>query len=234
MKVLSFTGGSTQGVGLSAIGCGIMQKGYEPDIIIGESVSSIFAIPLAMKKMWLIKKAMLKFRLKDIFGKYKPLNKANTFPSIRGLWRLITGKDSLGKQDKLISYIKRYLTEKLFNEWKEGVYGDKYPEVLVATTNLNTMRLEYFHLSDYSYENALNIILASCNIPVLINGIKINGCYHYDGGLIKANAGIEFLKHNQRIIKEYRSVWARSKTPKVDVRWKPKGFKIISVALVEA
>lgn len=215
-KILSFTGGSTKGVGLSAIGIGVMEH-YEPNLIIGESVSAIFAIPLVMKEYSLIKDVMFKFSEKDIFGKYKPLNKTHTFPSIRGLFRLIIGKNSLGTQDMLVNYIKNYLTKELFEEWKLNSKVD----VLVATTNYNSGLLEYFNLKDYNYKQSLNIILASCNIPILINPIKINNQTHFDGGVIKANPGIDFLRLNSDKISHYYSVWNRVN----DINFKEKIFK---------
>jgi len=213
MKVLSFTGGSTRGVGLSAIGLGIMET-YEPDVIIGESVSAIFAIPLAMKKKQMIKTAMLNFTQKDVFGKFAPLNKKHSAPSFRGFFRAISGKESLGKQDALVDYIKKFLTKELFDEYVNGNYAD----VLVACVNYNTGLLEYFDLNQYEYEKALQIILASCNIPVLINGVKIGGCYYYDGGVISAQSGKQYLKDNAESITEFRSLWARAAADKFKVK----------------
>lgn len=223
-KVLSFTGGSVQGVGLSAIGCGIMET-YEPDIIIGTSVSAIFAIPLAMRKTDIIKEAMLNFNTKSIFGKYAPLNKKNTFPSLRGVFRIITGKDSLGKQDALIDFIKQYLDKDLFLKYQNG----KYADVLVATTNYTYGTIDYWNLKEIScYETVLKIILASCNIPVLINGIKLGNNYHYDGGVISAQSGKHFLLANKYVIKEWRSVWARPKQIEIRKDFTPKN--VLNVA----
>ena len=207
-KVLSFTGGSVQGVGLSAIGVGIMET-YKPDVIIGESVSAIFAVPLALNKHRVIKDAMMSFTKKDIFGKFPPLGNKDKGPSVRGLFRMLTGKESLGKQDALVKYIKKYLTEDMFNDWVDEQKRGLAARVLVATTNFNTGLLEYFSLSDYHYKGALNIILASCNIPVLINSVNFRGDYHYDGGLIRAQSGTEFLKAYSNDIMEWRSVWNR-------------------------
>jgi hypothetical protein len=203
-KVLSFTGGSTQGVGLSAIGIGILEK-YNPNIIIVESVSAIFAIPLILKRNNILKSAMMEFTKDDIFGKYKPLNKKDSFVSFRAFFRVLFGKESLGKQDALVVYIKKYLTEKMYLEWKNNSNCD----ILVATANYTTGLLEYFNLRDYCYDEALNIILASCNIPVIINGISIDNDYHYDGGILKANPGIEYLKNECKNISHYYSVWNR-------------------------
>lgn len=224
MKVLSFTGGSVQGVGLAAIGSGIMET-YKPDVIIGTSVSAVFAIPLAMRKTELIKNAMLGFNQKDIFGKYAPLNEKNTFPSFRGFLRVIALKDSLGKQDNLIDFVKGFLTKEMFAEWQNGDYAN----VLVATTNYSTGEINYFDLRSYKYENALDVILASCNIPVLINGIKLGNSYHYDGGVISAQSGKDFLKDHQFSIREWRSVWARPKFLRPEIY---KVFKPTNVAQV--
>jgi predicted acylesterase/phospholipase RssA len=228
-KVLSFTGGSTQGVGLSAIGVGILEH-YEPTTIIGESVSAIFAIPLAMKQIDAIKEAMLSFTKDDIFGKYKPLNKKDSFPSLRAIFRILSGKNSLGKQNALRKYIKNYLTEDLFNEWKNNCSIN----VIVATTNYNTGQLQLFDLRKFNYLYSLDIILASCNIAVLINPISIMGEMHYDGGMIRANPGVEFIKDNGASIESYYSVWNRpnSETSKGEL-YKPN-FKSKNIFNVSA
>lgn len=209
MKVLSITGGSTQGVGLSAICVGMIEKGYKPDVIIGESVSAIFAIPLAMGDFFLIKNAMMSFTKNDIFGAFPPLGKKDKGPSVRGVFRLLSGKQSLGTQDALVDYIRLFLTEEVFYNWKVLSKSGKCAKVLVATANFNTGLLEYRGLALYSYEEALDIILASCNIPVLIDSVELDGGYHYDGGIIKAQSGTEFLKDSFWNINEWRSVWNR-------------------------
>lgn len=231
-KILSFTGGSVQGVGLSAIGVGIMET-YNPDVIIGTSVSAIFAIPLAMRRTATIKEAMLSFDLKSIFGKYPPLNKKNTLPSFRGVLRALSGKDSLGKQDALIDFIKVYLTEIDFLKWQRNVIIQESPNVLIACTNFNTGKIEYFDLSYFRYEEALKIILASCNIPVLINGIEIGSNYFYDGGVISAQSGTEFLKTNFKYITEYKSVWNRAAEPKIQTEFIPKNIISVTKRSVE-
>lgn len=232
MKVLSFTGGSVQGVGLAGIGCGIMET-YEPDVIIGTSVSAIFAIPLAMRKTELIKKAMLSFDRKAIFGKYPPLNKKNSFLSLSGFFRMITGKDSLGKQDALIDFIKLYLTKDLFEAWKNLKEKSLVPYVIIATTNYTYGTIDYWNLSEYNYEAALQIILASCNIPVLINGIKLGNNYHFDGGVISAQSGKHYLQNYRWNITEWRSVWARPKHIVLQKEFTPKNVLNVTARSLE-
>ena len=208
-KILAFSGGSTKGVGIAAIGVSVMER-YNPDVIIGMSVSAIFAIPLAMKKNTLIKRAMLSFELKDIFGKNPPLNKKNNFISWIAFFRIIRGKTSLGKQDELIKYIGQYLTEDLFNEYKVG----SYPIVYVATCNYSSGLVELHNLKKESYTNALRIIQASCNLPILINGINLNNYIHFDAGIVRANASIDFIKNN--IVSECISIYATAEEiPKI-------------------
>ena len=102
--------------------------------------------------------------------------------------------------------------------------------MLVATVNFSSGTLEYHDLSQYSYEKALESILASCNIPILANGISIKGHYHYDGGVLSSQAGLEYLKSNRKKIKEFTSVWARGPKVQVEKEWSPKGLsKMLSV-----
>ncbi len=235
LKILSFTGGSVQGVGLSAIGISILKSGYVPDVIIGESVSAIFAIPLAMRKFDVIKEAMFNFNQKTIFGKFPPLNKKGKFLSLKGVFRFLSGKNSLGKQDALVPFIKQYLTKEMFIEYYNGDFAD----VIIATANYNTSSLQYWNLKEIDdYNVVIKLILASCNIAVLINPIEINGDYHYDGGMISAQSGTRYLKENKKNISEWRSVWNRPELLQFMIetqnhKWKPKNILEVGKRTVE-
>ncbi len=100
MKTLSISGGSTKIAALGGSAITLLKDySYKPEIICGISSGGLLALPLAMGLYNELEELITNFKLDDIFGKYKPVNNKGKL-TIRSLFRLLTGKPSLGKQDE--------------------------------------------------------------------------------------------------------------------------------------
>ena len=81
--------------------------------------------------------------------------------TLRGIWRALIGCNSLGLQDTT-HYIKQFITAKMFNIYKAGMF----PAIYVSVTNYYTGHLEYINLKHLSYTDAVQWIEASARMPV--------------------------------------------------------------------
>lgn len=198
-KILSITGGSTKGAGLYGIALGIMET-WKPDLIVGMSVSSIFAIPLAMNID--VSNNLIYSSNKEIFGRFKPVGKKGNI-SFRGLFRVLLGK-SMGKQDELKETIRSIITPNIFYEYKNKCEKNEVPKIDIVYVNYNKATIETSRLHKLEYEEMLNNIMASSNMPLYTNSVIVNNDICYDGGIMVANYAYNYIDSE-----EIRCIWAR-------------------------
>ncbi|WP_195428549.1 patatin-like phospholipase family protein [Clostridium sp. D46t1_190503_E9] len=73
------------------------------------------------------------------------------------------------------NFIREYVNIDTINVHNRDIYACAY--------NIDKERAEYFKLNDYSNEEILNIVLASCAIPIIFSPIKIKDDRYADGGI---------------------------------------------------
>lgn len=73
------------------------------------------------------------------------------------------------------NFIKEYVNIETINTHNRDIYACAY--------NIDKERPEYFKLNDYNNEEILNIVLASCAIPIVFSPIRIEGNRYADGGI---------------------------------------------------
>lgn len=206
LKVESYSGGATKIPFLAGAGIGIREKNphYSPDIIVGISSGAATALMLALGKEEELRDIVLHLQLSTFFS-HSPVNKEGKLTISSPIRGLLTG--SLGRMDNLKKLIEETISEKEFNMYK---YDEFKPSVLIGITTLN--RSNDFRLVDLksvSYDDMINIIVASASIPIYTNPIKIQNELFYDGGLMYHNAGRLLLENLGNKITSYISVYSR-------------------------
>lgn len=176
MKVLNLSGGGTKFIGIVTA---VQTLGEEYDAITGVSAGAIAALPIALGMYDEAIKLGLTIKLKD-FMSIAPVKNGKI--TILGKIRALIGK-SFGKQkvDKLISKV---ITEELFNKYKTG----NYPTIYVLAINFSTGTPKVWNIKELEYTEALNVIAASSAIPLMTQGIVIDGYTYYDGGVLDITA----------------------------------------------
>src|SRR5687768_7230011 len=117
MKHLGISGGGTKIAGLFGVAETLMiEKNFKPDVISGISAGAILSLPLALGKFDEVKKMVLSFTLKDFFS--DPPVKENGKFTMGALWRVVTGKPYLGKQENLEKKLKAMISKEEFESYQ--------------------------------------------------------------------------------------------------------------------
>ena len=85
------------------------------------------------------------------------------------------GDIGLLSQSGIKQFIEEYINLNIIKKCSRTIYACAY--------NIGLERPEYFKLNDYSNDEAIDIILASCAIPFIFKPIQINGYKYADGGI---------------------------------------------------
>lgn len=87
------------------------------------------------------------------------------------------GENDIGliSQKGIKDFIEEYVQMETIRESGRDLYACAY--------NIDKQRAEYFHLNEYTDEEMLEVILASCAIPFLFLPRIIDGCRYADGGI---------------------------------------------------
>lgn len=182
MKLLSLSGGATKFVGILSCGQGAIDSGFKPTHIAGVSAGAIAALPLALGIYETAKEKGLNLSLKDMFTKLPVNNKGNF--SLGSICRLVLGKTSLGVQD-ITPMLKKFIPEYLFAKYK----NEDYPICLFTAVDYTSGSRTIFNAKECSYNECIQAIRASSNIPILAQPIEINGTKYFDGGVRDHNPG---------------------------------------------
>lgn len=204
MKIYNLSGGATKIGGLFAKSERIIKEyGYKPDIISGVSSGALLALPIALGKWDELKQLVLNVRLKDIFDN-PPVSKKGKI-TLRGLWRLIIGKPSLGTQNSLRATLSKIITESDFDKYING----HYPKVFIGVTNFNSGKFEMVSIYDATYEQYLDYAIASASIPFAVEGVEIGGEVYFDGGVLHHTCATELIRRFKSKITHSITVFSR-------------------------
>ncbi|MEK6878276.1 MAG: patatin-like phospholipase family protein [Nanoarchaeota archaeon] len=154
-----------------------MDKEY--DILIGCSTGSLIS-PLASLRKWdKLIEAYSNVSQENVFN-VNPFDKNGKLKKLQSAWRIIKGEKTIGETCNLRKLIKRYFTEQIYNLIK-----NKHKEVIVTVCNLSDKekRTEYKSINDYSYEEFVDYIWASANIPFISSLVYTKEGIFVDGGV---------------------------------------------------
>jgi predicted acylesterase/phospholipase RssA len=207
MKVYNLSGGATKIGALFAKSERIIKEfGYKTDIITGVSSGALLSLPIALGKWEELKNLVLNITPEDIFDN-KPVNKKGQI-TLKGIWRLLLGKPSLGTQNNLYKKLTQLITEEDFFIYKKG----NYPKIYVGVVNFNTGGFELIDISKCDYNQYLEYTIASASIPFAVEGVEINGDVYFDGGVLHHTCTNELIRKYKDKITHCITVFSRPKT----------------------
>lgn len=178
INILSNSGASTNLEAIAGTSINILERGFKPDIIDGNSSGALIAPLLAMQRLKDLRHFALNYTPKSAFS-ISPVNSKGK-PTIRGIYRVFTGRPSFGEMDNLYCTLMDAFTKE---HWKEYKINNQMPPIYVATVGYKSGKLFKTNLKKVeTYEDCIKYIIASASIPLMVKYVDINGDLHYDGG----------------------------------------------------
>lgn len=183
MKHLGISGGGTKIAGLfGAVEALILEKGFRPHVISGISAGSILALPIALGKFNEVRDLVLDMKLNDFFS--SPPVKQNGKFTMSALWRIISGKPYLGKQEALEDKLRSIISKDEFLAYQND---PSKADCIVGAVDFITGSRKFFNLKQVSYDDFPKVVNASSSLPIFTTGIKMRvdneDVYLYDGGV---------------------------------------------------
>jgi predicted acylesterase/phospholipase RssA len=211
LKVLNLSAGGTKVVAIGAAALTLLNRGYQPDVITGVSAGSYLALPLAMGKYEQTEHLMdaIASDMLSVMFDPSPVTKSGKLTTT-AIWNAATGKPYLGKQRKSLDAIRKIITESDFDAWRNDL---NTPEVWVLSIDFISGSRIFENLKNYTFEDALSLILASGSIPVYVEAVEmvVNGKRRllFDGGVRSHIACREILEQYPTQITEMVSIYSR-------------------------
>jgi NTE family protein len=194
-KMLVISGGGARG----AWGVGVVSELYKKyggyRAVFGTSTGSLMSSFVLLQKFDTLETAYSRVTQKDIFSsnpfkiKYdKQTGELRTkIKTPKAMWRVITGKKSLGESENLLKLIKRQLTPSMYEELIDHYKQDS---MLVGVSVVNTrtgmvsiMTDSTYDKSEACYDSLCRWIWASANEPLFMTAVKMGDDYYVDGGV---------------------------------------------------
>lgn len=221
-KGYSISGGSTKIAALAGASIYTLRDyGYEPDYICGISAGGILAVPLALGMYDEVERLVKDFTYDDIFS-IKPVNNKGKI-RLESIWRVITGKQSLGAQDSLITTVSELIPEHTFERYQKNNFAPCFLGMVDFVTGSRT----YLNMKTVPYHIFLTAVKATSSIPVFVESVKMPwGGYYYDGG-VRDHIGAAWLMENCKM-DEHISIYSRPEDYNItEVDWKPKNAYVV-------
>mgnify|MGYP005817278813 CR=1 FL=1 len=217
MKILSISGGETKLSGLVGIARSVVvEKGYKPDIITGNSASALAVVLVAMGLWETLKVASVDLTLDSIFS-VKPINKKRKL-TFKAILRVVSSKESISVMDNLETTIKKYISEGTFNRYIAG----NYPATYVNTTDFKTGARIVYNLKNVSYHKFIKIVKASSSVPMLGEAVHLDNGYHLDGGIRTTILSAWAIDKFKDEVKTHVSIYSRpDDLTNILDEWKP-------------
>ncbi len=177
-RALVISGGGARGawgVGVAEALCQQLEHKYQ--LVVGTSTGSLMGPSVLLNKFNDLRKQYTEITQKDIFN-VNPFTKKGNIRPLLFLWRLLTGKDTVGETFNLRRRIMEDFTFDDFLKIKEEGL-----EFTAAVTSLTTSRPGFKSTQDYSYDDMIDWIWASANTPVFMSNLYKEGEVWVDGGL---------------------------------------------------
>lgn len=213
MRALVISGGASKlpfGLGVATE----LNKKNSYDFYLGISAGAIISLFLAAGKSKELYEKLLNIKIKDVFS-VSPVNKKGKV-SWGGIWRLFLGKNSLGNNKVFINTLKSILSEEEYNKI------DK--EIIAGVTNFNLSRMEYPSSKSSSYEDFIQWIYASSNIPIATSPVKIGDCWYCDGGVLHYVGIEEAIRQGATEIDVILHSPMDFVPDQIDMQWEPKNL----------
>lgn len=173
-----FSGGAFKITFLAGAAYEILSHETKPKFYIGTSSGAIVALLSAME----MRDKLIDIRDNIDFEKIWKRGKPNTFfGTLAAFFRILMGKTYLYNQSGLKDLIKEHISEKDFMDWKSNY---KSPNCYVGISYPETSTEEFASLKKASYNDAIDLIMASTSMPFFTKAVNIDGRNGVDGGLL--------------------------------------------------
>jgi len=219
-KGYSMSGGSTKIAALAGASIYTLRDyDYTPDYISGISAGGILAVPLALQLYDEVEELATTFSYDDIFN-IKPVNDKGKI-TLDAIWRVITGKQSLGAQDNLVKTMKKLVPDTLFDLYQKR---SAFPVCILGMVDFQSGKRFYINMKTVSYSVFLSSVKATSSIPVFVESVEMpwKG-YFYDGG-VRDHIGSHYLMENFEM-DEHISLYSRPEDYDIsEGAWKPKNI----------
>jgi predicted patatin/cPLA2 family phospholipase len=229
-KALVVSGGGSKG----AFSGGIIEnliklKNKDWDIYVASSTGSLIIPSTSIGDIDKLKQQYTSVDNKSIF-KISPFTQKGKVRILNAVWRVLTGKDSIGDGSRLRKRIEKIFTEENFNE---SIKRNK--EIYVCVSNLTTAKAEFKLQKDCNYKDFCDWMYASCSVPVGFEVVKKDGYDYVDGGLIHT---IPIQKAIDAGAEEIDIIILKEKNPNYEDGWEAKNvfnvfMRIIDVMNIE-
>lgn len=171
-------GGSKGAYAIGVASYKIIEEKKDWDVYVGTSTGNLIAPLLALNKLDVLKQVYTTATNDNIYS-HNPFKKDNSINIINVIWRLITGKKSIGEAGKLKELISNSYTVDdhiLLKKLEKKVFS--------AVTNASYNRTEFKYQAESIYSDYKDWMLASASIPVIFPPFFKNDCEYIDGGVV--------------------------------------------------
>ncbi len=216
MRALVISSGATK----MAFGIGVteeLQRRYNYDLYVGISAGSIISMFAACGRLGVLYGALLNSELSDVFD-ISPITKSGRV-SLIALARVIFGKRALSKNGAIKTMFKKLLTQEDYDSIKG--------EARVGVTNYNLGCIEYPSTKTSLYEDFINWVYASSNIPLLTEPVKVGKHWFCDGGLTHYFGIQEAINAGATEVDVILHCPLKAKVTEEDENWEPKNLVTI-------
>lgn len=178
MKILAISGGGSHGAWGAGL-CKHITHGAEfpYDVIYGTSTGALMSVLVMLGKYDALKEAYTDIKQSDIFS-VDPFNRRGGLSIANAVWRVLTRKKTLGESERLRDRIRKY-----FKPEDHALIKASGRDVVFCVYNTTDSRVEYKRLSQHTYEETVDWIWASANIPIIMSLSNIGGKEYTDGGM---------------------------------------------------
>lgn len=168
-------------------------------VVNGCSTGALMAPLVALEQYDKLKDVYTSVTAEDIFS-VNPFDSKGNLKIFNALWRLTTGKKTLGETQSLYKLIQSSFPEKEFNRLNKT--GKK---VIITVCNISKTynNTEYVTNEECSYENFIKFMLASASVPLIGSIVEINGQEYVDGGTTEALPLLKTLQYKPQEVDCY-------------------------------
>lgn len=162
----------------------------EYDLIVGASTGSLLSPLVALGELSRLKEAYTNVTQKDIFN-VNPFTKTGDINILNAVWRVLFVNNfykifkknhipTLGESLNLKKTIKNFFTEYDFEKIKKT-----NKEIIATVVNLTSEDAEFKSSKKCKYEDFIDWIWVSANVPVFMTLLTKDGNEYVDGGVVE-------------------------------------------------
>jgi hypothetical protein len=141
----------------------IMSK-YRPDVITGVSAGAGVALPAALSMHSELKALTTGATRCNVFSDV-PLTDSG-YPTPTALWRIVTGRPSIGSMGEYRKQYSNLITEEVFKRYKELRSELKVAKVGVLVVEVPCSALRMVYADEVSYEKWIDAVVGSASVPL--------------------------------------------------------------------